>query len=254
MTLFKNKPTRALILIMCALVLIGLVIAKTYYSNQNKSVDPRIREARELYKSYNAYAQAGDFDSVFFLMDTIETIYAKHKHYKESYEVGVLYNNRAAGLLTIAMHLSDDLTIEEVDSLFNLAKENAQKSISIYENWLANFGELQDEKLKDMIKADFYTGLDSYNDADMERFLKNRISDIEIAQHETNRRLSVSYTNLGIILRHELKYDQAVLVYKKALDLWDRNLTARNNLNVLLNRPKEKRNVIQTVFPPDKDK
>ena len=35
-------------------------------------------------------------------------------------------------------------------------------------------------------------------------------------------------------------------------ELWDRNLTAKNNLNVLLGQPMEKRNVIQRMFPPDR--
>jgi hypothetical protein len=47
-------------------------------------------------------------------------------------------------------------------------------------------------------------------------------------------------------------YDSAAFYYNNAIELWDRNLTAENNLNILLNRPQKKRNLIQTLFPPEK--
>ena len=46
MNLFGNKRTRALILIMCALVLSGIAVSYFYYGNINRSTDPRIVEAR----------------------------------------------------------------------------------------------------------------------------------------------------------------------------------------------------------------
>ncbi len=49
MRFIKNRSTRALILIMLALVIIGLFIALTYYRHQDAAVDPRIKEARVLY-------------------------------------------------------------------------------------------------------------------------------------------------------------------------------------------------------------
>ena len=75
----------------------------------------------------------------------------------------------------------------------------------------------------------------------------------EKALLENNRRLSVCYTNLGLISRFQGNYEDAVKQYEKALALWDRNLDAENNLNKLLNRPIKKRNIIQTLFPPEKD-
>ena len=93
MGLIKNKSTRALILIMCALVFFGVLISHFYYKNSNESVDPRVVDARKLYEKYNSYTQANDFNAIFTLMDSIEMIYSGIEHYNNSYETGVLYNN-----------------------------------------------------------------------------------------------------------------------------------------------------------------
>jgi hypothetical protein len=45
-------------------------------------------------------------------------------------------------------------------------------------------------------------------------------------------------------------YEKAINNYQKAIDLWDQNLTAENNLNILLGKPLKKRNLIQKLFPP----
>ena len=90
------------------------------------------------------------------------------------------------------------------------------------------------------------------NDFILVNFIKKRITEITEAQTETKRRLSVSYTNLGLVYRQQLKYEDAVLSYQKAIENWDRNLTAENNLNKLLGRPEKKRNLIQKLFPPER--
>ena len=253
MNLFGNKKTRALIIIMCALVLSGIAVSYFYYGNINRSSDPRIVEARTLYEKYNVYAQHNDFDSIFWLMDSIEWIYTSFDHYKNSYEVGVLYNNRAASFLTMALY-TGGIEIKEQDSLIMLAEIAANKSIEIYQNWLDRFQDKSPEEIERIISTNFYAGLENYEAKQKNTYLKNRIVEIQDSQTETKRRLSVSYTNLGIIERHKLQYEAAANCYKKAMDLWDRNLTAENNLNILLGRPIKKRSFIQKLFPPDRDK
>lgn len=250
---FGNKKTRALIIIMCALVLSGISVSYFYYGNINKSTDPRIVEARTLYGKYNVYAQHNNFDSIFWLMDSIELIYTGFEHYKNSYEVGVLYNNRAASFLTMALY-SGGIEIKEQDSLIHLAEIAASNSIIIYQNWLERFEDKSAEEIEQIISNDFYAGLENFEAKRKNTYLKNRVKEIEDSQTETKRRLSVSYTNLGIIERHKLQYEAAARCYKKAMDLWDRNLTAENNLNILLGRPIKKRSFIQKLFPPDRDK
>ena len=253
MGLFKNRRTRALIIIMGALVLSGITISYLYYKNINESIDPRIVKARTLYEKYNLYAQKNEFDSIFLLMDSIELIYTNFDHYKNSYEVGVLYNNRAASFLTMALY-TNNIEVIDQDSIIDLAEIAVKKSIEIYNHWLEKFQNKSLVEIERIISSDFYTGLEKYNSDKKNKFIKNRINEIHDSQTETKRRLSVSYTNLGIIDRHKLLYESAANCYKKAIDLWDRNLTAENNLNVLLGRPMKKRSFIQKLFPPDRDK
>ncbi len=253
MGFFQNKKNRVLILIMSALVFSGITISYFYYKSINESTDPRIVNARTLYEKYNRYAQNNEFDSIFSLMDSIEFIYTSVDHYKNSYELGVLYNNRAASFLTMALY-TDGIEINDQDSLINLADIAANKSIEIYTLWLENFQDKNLIEIERTISDDFYNGLENYDIDQKNKFLKNRIKEIQESQTETKRRLSVSYTNLGIIERHNLQYDSAAICYKKAIDLWDRNLTAENNLNILLGRPIKKRSFIQKLFPPDRDK
>ncbi len=253
--IFKNKKTRALILIMCALVLSGVIISYFYYRDINDSIDPRILAARTLYDRYNEYASLNQLDSVFILMDSIEAIYAATDHYRNSYEIGVLHNNRAASYLTMALYPVDSGNItRKQDSLINFAEDAVYRSIEIYNQWIKVFDNKSEEEIKELISDEFLTGLGAYNDDQKNKFLNSRIKEIKESQVETGRRLSVSYTNLGIIFRHRLQYDSAAMYYKKALDLWDRNLTAENNLNILLGKPLKKRNFIQKLFPPDRNK
>lgn len=249
MSLISNKKTRALIIIMGALVLCGFIISHYYYKVVNASVDPRIVSARMLYEKYNLFAQQNKLDSIFWLMDTIESIYAKVEHYENSFEVGVLYNNRAAACLSLSMN---ENKISVRDSLLKVADYSTNKSITIYENWYKTYEGKSKQELKVVLAKGFLKGLEGYDDEDRQKFLKKRTQEIIEAQAETKRRLSVSYTNLGLVYRQQLKYEDAALSYEKALENWDRNLTAENNLNKLLGRPEKKRNLIQKLFPPER--
>jgi tetratricopeptide (TPR) repeat protein len=252
MNVLKNRKSRALIIMMCALVLFSIIFSHLYYKNINASVDPRILEARLLYENYNIYTAENAFDSIFWLMDKIESIYINVDYYRDSYEIGVLYNNRAASWLMKAQ-LSDPVQPLHQDSLIQSAESAIIKSIDIYNTWLSEFSDKDEEVIDRMIRDEFLKGMEEYSPEQQEAFLMNRIDEIVDSQTETNRRLSVAYTNLGIIYRHNLQYDSAALSYKKAIDLWDRNLTAENNLNMLLGRPLKKRSFLQKLFPPDRD-
>ena len=254
-----NNSTRALILIMSALVVIGILIAKSYYGNINRSIDPRIIEARELYARYDSYAQEGNYYKLFALLDSIENIYRATKYYEGSFEIGILYNNRAAALLTISMS-ADSIPREynpytnlTVDSLVTLAEINILKAISVYDNWLIGFPGKSREQICEIIEPQFMDGLESIPSDLKKKYLVARAKDIGKAIGENDRRLSVCYTNLGIVFRQREQYKEAVEQYKKALELWDRNLNAENNINLLLGRPLKKKNFIQKLFPPDRD-
>jgi tetratricopeptide (TPR) repeat protein len=246
-----GKSARTLILVMGVLVIIVVIIFQNQFRLQDASVDPRIKPARELYKSYNGFAAANQFDSVLALMDTIESIYRSTDHYANSFEVGVLYNNRGAAWLTMGL-FGEYYRSHERDSLVEKAETSVRAGISIYESWKKEFEQLDEFQIRRAISDLFMKGLNNYNTDDRERFLTSRIAEITEAQAEIDRRLSVGYTNLGMVYRHREKYDSAAVCYEKALELWDRNLAAENNLNTLLGRPHRKRNFIERMFPPER--
>ncbi|MCF8346844.1 MAG: tetratricopeptide repeat protein [Bacteroidales bacterium] len=248
---FPNKPVRSLIIVMSALVLIVFIFSRRYYAAKDAAVDPRIVPARKMYEKYNGFAAENQIDSIFSLMDTIESIYSHHAHYKDSYETGVLYNNRAAAWLTLGVFGSFTDSVEQ-EAHISKAEQAVNKSIRIYETWQEEFGDKSKEQIARNISENFKRGLASYSDESQALFLQTRVSEIMDAREEIDRRLSVSYTNLGIVYRYREQYDSAAICYQKALVLWDRNLTAENNLNILLGRPLRKRNFIERMFPPER--
>jgi len=247
----SNNASRKLILIMTLVSLSGLAFAWYYYSTKNTAVDPRVKPARILYKKYNGFASSGAYDSVFSLMDSIEKIYSNLPHYQKGFEVAVLYNNRSAACLGIMMEATERGRIEDSSFYLNLAEKYIRKSIRIYENWEANYSKVFPDPGTEF-KNTFMEGLDAYSPEEKQEFYTTRLNELENALEEYPRRLSVSLTNLGIIKRYQEDYDSSAVCFVKAIELWDRNLTAENNLNVLLNKPLKKRNLIQKLFPPEK--
>jgi tetratricopeptide (TPR) repeat protein len=259
MKLVQNSPTRALILIMIALVTIGILIARTYYRHQDAAVDPRIKEARVLYSRYNDYASSGDYYRVIALLDSIESIYLSSSDYSHAYEMGVLYNNRGAVQLTIALY-SDSIDKAfnpyydfPEDSLINMAESNINYAIGIYNNWIYLYKGLDKDQIKFLIKPGIEAGTDLFYRDMIPDIIDARAKEIYKSIAESGRRLSVCYTNLGVIYRQRGEFEKAIRQYEKALELWDRNLDAENNINRLLGQPIKKRNIIQKLFPPDRD-
>ena len=83
---------------------------------------------------------------------------------------------------------------------------------------------------------------------------RKRVKDMMLARVETPRRLSVSYTNKGTAYRHMMMPDSALLWYEKALAIWKHNRTAESNLSVLLGGEPVKPGIIESLFPPDRNK
>ncbi len=256
---FSRNPKRALIFAVSALVLLGFGLAQLYFSYQNNSVDPRIKEARKLYSRYDAYAQENNFIAVFNLLDSIEAIYNSIPYYSNSFEKGVLYNNRSAAYLSMALYFEDkQLSLDGIetlskDTLLFLAEKDVLISISIYESWLEAYKNNPDEN-SILDYSSFILGLSQYSIREQQRFVAKRIKELKESNYETPRRLSVAYTNLGILKRHHQKYDEAMHCYNKALELWERNLAAENNLNLLLGEPLKKRHILEKIFPPERKK
>ncbi len=258
MNIFRNRATRALIMIMIALVVTGFLIARHYYRSANRAVDPRIVPARELYARYDNYAREGNYYKIFSLLDSVEAVYKAYPHYENSFEMGVLYNNRGAALITISLFRDsiradyNPLFNTSPDSIMNMAEYNIEKAISIYNDWIEYYGDKSSEDIAELIDTEFRRKMITDDTELINKYLKARVDEIMTAVKETERRLSVCYTNMGVIRRHNGEYEEAVRCYEKALGLWDRNLSAENNLNTLLGKPLKKRNIIQNLFPPEK--
>ena len=257
----KHSSRRAVIVIMIALSAVVIIVSYFYYGEKNNQVDPRIIEAREMYAGYNEIAAQNDYKRAFSLLDSIDFIYLATAHYKNSFERGVLKNNKAAALITMVM-IKDSTPVSKFpvpyqglkkDSLLTLAAIEVSHSIELYENWFLQFKDTSTEEISQAIEAEFLVGLEGYSTEEQQGFLNNRIDEIETAMREKDRRMSVSLTNLGMIYRHQERYNEAIESYQKAVELWPDNLTAKNNINVLLRRPLEKKSPLRKIFPKDKE-
>ncbi len=247
----SNKGIKAVILIMIALVLIGVSIAYVHYGDINKSEDPRVLKAKYQYKAYNIFVKNNDIESVFATLDTISDIYSQFSDYRNSYEVGVVNNNVAAVWLSMGLkkiHEKQDGK-NELDS----AEKYCLIGVPIYEEWLNEFGKLSEKEIAEKVTNYYDATQPYYVDNDITKIINKRIKDIQVAQIETPKRLSVALTNLGIVQRHKLEYDKAMENYKKALTLWEGNRSAKNNINILLGRPVEEMTTIEKLFPDEKE-
>ena len=245
--------------IMAIVVVAGILIARSYYGNLNRSVDPRIQHARELYEQYDKIASTGDYYRIFALLDSISVLYRGIPHYAEAFELGVLHNNRAAAQLTMALYRDSipesafPYSELSTDSIVALAELNICKAIALYDGWNLRFEGKEDAEISQIIEAEFMDGLEQSYPEMADKYLTNRVKEIRTSLVENPRRLSVCYTNLGLVYRLWEEYPEAVIQYEKAIALWERNLDAENNLNKLLGRPLKKRNIIQKLFPPSKE-
>lgn len=235
---------------MVIFALIGFAIARVYYGNINNAVDPRVKQAQVMYGRYNVYASENDFEKVLALLDSIKEIYSAVPHYTNSYEIGVIQNNRASVFLTKA--LADTIPDEIRQHYFALAEQHLLKSIASYNRWINDFYNLNEEEIYAYVDREFKSDPILRNTDNIDAMIRKRVKDILTAKIETPRRQSVSYSNLGIIKRHENKLEEAVDYYTKAIELWDENHVAKNNLNIIFGKPVEKQSFLRKLFPPDR--
>ncbi|NPD45816.1 MULTISPECIES: hypothetical protein [unclassified Lentimicrobium] len=245
-----NRTSGILSIVMVIIFIAGLWYANLYYSRVNDAEDPRVRHAKELYSEYNNLAVEKKYNDIFDLLDSIYLIYAQLDDYQNSYEVAVLHNNRAAVLLNIA--LFEAVSQVERDSIIGLSECEILEGINIYDDWLLKFGELNHEELLIHFQSIYQREFPLLDISLRNDYVNKRVKEIETAQVEMTRRLSVSYTNLGIVLRHQNQVEKAVEYYQLALELWPENLTAENNINILLGEPLKERSLLDKIFPPNK--
>ena len=234
------------------IICISFFVAYIYYNGKNRAEDPRIVQTKYMFKQFDNLMKENEFSSALPLLDSIEVILLKVPGYKESYEPGIVYNDRGSAYLSMALYDKKDST--EKFRLLESAKKNIDSAIVIYNVWLDKNSGLSKLELSQAVKPFFSENNLAFKGKNYSKIFHKRVDDLVLAQKETPRRLSVTYTNLGIIQRHQYKQNEAVESYIKAIKLWKDNFTARNNFNVLMGKPPKDRSIIDQLFPPDKNK
>ncbi len=247
-----TKKVLAVTLTITATIIIGSYF---YYEDANSAEDPRIMPAKILFLKYDKELESDEYVQALSLLDTILDIYRDTPGYESSYEIGVLLNNKATVYL---VELETDLLTEKnidqaaMNKILLAAADYTRQAIDIYEKWLADMGNLSKEQIKTRISPFFNADDPAFAGMNIDKVLKKRIKSIQDAQIETSRRISVSLTNMGMINRYLGELEEARKNYEKAISLWDRNYTAQDNLNILLNQPVKKRSMISRLFPPER--
>jgi len=251
--LIPSKGTKVILVITTSVLILTLVFAFFYYRRINNSADPRIRKAHELLIKYDKTSGNINRIDLFPLLDSANSIFKSYPDYETSFEAGVILNNKCSALLLQALY---DSTINDSEkwNLLELSMNYCDSSIIVYQNWIAEWGELSSEKIADKIRFYMNEKDPEFKDADFRLIFSGRVKNIATAQIETPRRLSVSLSNKGTIYRHMMKPDSALYYYQSALSLWKDNRTAKSNMSVLMGGKPIKPTIIESLFPPDKNK
>jgi hypothetical protein len=252
--IFKiSKGTKVILVITFSVSVLAIVFAFFYYRSINNSEDPRIRKAREFLSEYDKLSGGVDSFNSFHLLDSADRIFRSLPDYRTSFETGIIYNNKSSALLLMAIYDSS-ITETEKKELLSLSLHYCDSSIANYTAWISDWDGLSPEAVEGKIRQ-FMTKDDPlFVNSDFGKVLQRRVRNICSAQIETPRRLSVSLTNKGTIYRHMMKPDSALLFFQEALSLWDENITAKSNMSVLLGGEPVRATLIQSLFPPDKNK
>jgi len=246
-----SRQTTILIVIVVCISCLGFLTAYIYYNYQNKSEDPRVINAREMLVKFEVLMKDRRYGEALQVMDSVAIIYEHTPGYEGSFEFGVIHNNRGSVYLTKALY--DSLIAPpEKTSLLDTAAVHIRKGIVIYEHWIDSVCLMNREQIESITSQFFLKNDPRLRESDLERLIDKRVEDVIFAQTETPRRLSVSLTNLGIIMRHQYKQEEAAQYYIMAIKRWKDNYTARNNLNVLMGKPPEDRSVFDKLFPPER--
>ncbi len=252
--IFKiSRGTKVILMITFSVSLVAIVFAFFYYRNINNSEDPRITKAREyLVRFDNQPGMIADLKS-FEYLDSAFSIFKFYPDYESSFEIGLIYNNKCSTLLLMAIY---DSTINESEknNLLGISMKYCDSSIINYERWIAEWGNLTTDEISARIGKFMKEEDPLFKKVNFEKVFSRRVKNITTAQIETPRRLSVSFSNKGTIYRHMMKSDSSLICYQKALSLWKDNRTAKSNLSVLLGHDPIKPTLIESLFPPDKNK
>jgi len=247
-----SKGTKVIFAITFTVSFLAVIFALFYYRSVNRSEDPRIKRARDLLAKYDRIS--GDIKSIeaFPLLDTAFNVLKVLPDYKSSFETGVIYNNKCSGLLMMALY---DTAISEHEKsvLLDLSMKYCDSSITVYRRWITEWESLSPLNIRKRLVNYMKEDEPAFKGNNFKKILSRRIKTIVTAQVETPRRLSVSFSNKGIIYRHLMLPDSALAYYQQALSLWKDNRSAVSNLSILMNGDPIKPTLIESLFPPNKN-
>jgi hypothetical protein len=252
--IFKiTRGTKVILAITSSVCAVAIVFAFFYYHSINRSFDPRVKKAGEYLQRFERLSVQVDGIDAFPLLDSAFAIFRSLPDYESSYELGVIYNNKCSSLLIKALY---DSTISDAERnlLLRLSKIYCDSSISVYSAWISKWENLPAETIASKVRIFLREDDPAFAGYNFNRIKGRRVKDLEMAQVETPRRLSVSYTNLAAIFRHMNMPDSSLYCYNEALALWKDNRTAKSNLNVLMGGDPIKPGIIESLFPPDRRK
>jgi len=246
-----NNSSKKIFLIMAVIATIGFAVSYFYYGNVNKNTDPRLIEAQEILSRFD---NINKLDSPFVAIELMDNLQYKLQSidlYKNSYEMGVVINNRASVYIMMAIY--DDKYTNMKDSLFNLSLSDLKVATTVLNNWIDNNKTIDKNAVKAKLKTAYTNEKELFKNIDIDKAVDKRLEEIELAKTETPRRLSVVYSNIAVVKRHTNELDEAIKYYQQAIELWPENHETKNNLKVLMGEKPEKRNVIEKLFPSKRD-
>jgi hypothetical protein len=251
MSIFKvTRETKLILMVVLFICTISFGIAFLYYGGINKSEDPRITPTKFMFSRYDEWVKNKSYLHATLVLDSIEQILSNTPGYSDSYELGIVLNNRASVYISKALYEAEDSMKKQFYLDTALVFTNA--CIRYYNSWLTRCGTLSEKEISAGLEPYFPDNDETFKGKNLIKIVHKRTDDIVLAQKETPRRLSVAYTNLGIIQRHQYKQADAMESYMQAIKLWKDNPAALGNLSVLFGKPYKDRSIIKKLFPPDR--
>lgn len=248
-----SRGTKVVLLITFLVSVIAVLTALFYYGGINRSEDPRIETARNILVRYDALPYGYDLTGKLKLLDSAGSVFRSYPDYENSFETGLILNNKSSAFLVSALY-DTSVTSSEKDILLGFAMTYADSSIAVYRRWLGEWGHLGKKDVERRIRMEMLPSDRAFEGRNYGKLIARRVENQMTAQMETPRRLSVSLSNKGIIYRHIQKYDSAAGCFTEALTLWKNNRVAKSNFNVLMGGDPVKPGIIESLFPPDRKK
>lgn len=249
--------SRGTVRLLTTLAVVSIIFVSAmawYYHQQNRAVDPRMVEVRQALSDYQTLLPEQEWDQAMAVLDKAEATVEALPAYADSFERGVIENDRAALYLLMLEHKLLAMGDEpEVDAKGRLLLERAEahgaNALDIYGAWLDRMGGESPGGIRAMLEQHFQAADPAFDGYDAATLLDKRVEEVIEARDEVPRRMSVTLTNLGVAARYAGNAPLAKERYERALELWPKNHAAEDNLDRLLGR-KPKRRIIEKLFPP----